>query len=404
MRVVKEIQSQQATMQYQRIAQLAFPDLNVMKWPTLKVHPNQHLYGLYENDQLLGGMRLFDFDMNVYGQYMPTGGLGLLAVDLLHKKEKVARDLVQFFIEYYRQQNAAWAMLHPFNTHFYKQMGFGTGTEVRQYHVKPEAFPSHGSKAYLVHLTDSDKPNIMDCYNRFAAHNHGLFYRPKFESELNRSYNAWSIIGYRSYSGRLTGYLIYSFQNDQLLIHEFVYESPAELKALSRFLYDQRDQVDRIVLNTTDEAFYFLLDHPENGYHHMTDGFIADYHESYIAGVGPMYRVLNIKMVLESYGQQHANLTDTRFKLTINDPFMTDVHGDYWVTTSPEGIEVSRSEQSYDFAMKIGISEFSSLMMGTASFQNLYQIGLVELSDPEAYAVIQAIFPATKKPMCMTAF
>ena len=54
--------------------------------------PADTLYGAFRDGALVGGMRLIEFHMNVRGETLPTGGVGLVAVDLLHKKEKVARD------------------------------------------------------------------------------------------------------------------------------------------------------------------------------------------------------------------------------------------------------------------------------------------------------------------------
>ncbi|UZM99543.1 GNAT family N-acetyltransferase [Lysinibacillus sp. MHQ-1] len=45
-------------------------------------------FGLWEEGNLIGGMRLHDFQMNLFSKMIPIGGVGLVAVDLLHKKEK----------------------------------------------------------------------------------------------------------------------------------------------------------------------------------------------------------------------------------------------------------------------------------------------------------------------------
>lgn len=49
-----------------------------------------HYYGLWEENKLVGGMRLHDFEMNLLSKIIPVGGVGLVAVDLLRKKERIA--------------------------------------------------------------------------------------------------------------------------------------------------------------------------------------------------------------------------------------------------------------------------------------------------------------------------
>jgi hypothetical protein len=59
--------------------------------------PNTRFLGLFENGEMRGVMRWHDFTMNFFGKQTLAGGLGGVAVDLLHKKEKVAAEMVQAF-------------------------------------------------------------------------------------------------------------------------------------------------------------------------------------------------------------------------------------------------------------------------------------------------------------------
>ena len=71
-------------------------ELKKLKENLIKRHTDERIsvWGLYCEDELLGGLRLFDYQMNVHGTKMLTGGGGCLAVSLLHKKESVAKELM----------------------------------------------------------------------------------------------------------------------------------------------------------------------------------------------------------------------------------------------------------------------------------------------------------------------
>lgn len=48
-----------------------------------------NFYGLYNEENLIGGMRLHDFKMNLLNTKIFVGGVGGVAVDLLHKKKRL---------------------------------------------------------------------------------------------------------------------------------------------------------------------------------------------------------------------------------------------------------------------------------------------------------------------------
>ena len=104
--------------------------------------PSVTIYGLSHGDQLLAGMILYDFTMNVRGTLLPAGGLGSLAVDLLHRKQRLAKEMVDFYLRHYREKSVSLALLYPFRPDFYRRMGFGYGTKMNKYVFRPEALRS----------------------------------------------------------------------------------------------------------------------------------------------------------------------------------------------------------------------------------------------------------------------
>jgi predicted acetyltransferase len=94
-------------------------------WQAQQESPTTQLYGAFQNEMLVGGMRLLDFRANILSQWLAVGGVGGVAVDLLHKKEHVAKHLIEYFLEHYHQRGTALTMLYPFRPDFYKHMGFG---------------------------------------------------------------------------------------------------------------------------------------------------------------------------------------------------------------------------------------------------------------------------------------
>ena len=111
-------------------------------------------YGLFRDEKLIGGMRVHYYEMNLYSKMIPIGGVGLVAVDLLHKKECVAKELIDRFLQIFLENNVHFVALYPFRPDLYKKMGFGYGPKIYQYIVEPSSFPKGQSKLHLVYLDE----------------------------------------------------------------------------------------------------------------------------------------------------------------------------------------------------------------------------------------------------------
>ena len=161
MRTIREIHEDELD-ELIRITVEAFPGMKVesradrdrMRERLVKVmnEPIVHFFGVFEGAAMLGVMRCYDFTMKLRETRALVGGLGGVAVDLRHKKEHVAADMVRFYLDYYRQKGAALTALYPFRPDFYHRMGFGYGVKMNRYSFRPDALPAAGVGASLPRL------------------------------------------------------------------------------------------------------------------------------------------------------------------------------------------------------------------------------------------------------------
>jgi predicted acetyltransferase len=137
----------------------AYPGLGIssekdrerLKDHILEMHahdPTASFHGLFRDGELLGIMCLYDFEMNFLQNRIAVAGLGQVAVALTHKREHIAREMMHYFLRSCREHNQPFAALYPFRPDFYRSMGFGYGTKMNQYRVRPSALPSGPSKAH----------------------------------------------------------------------------------------------------------------------------------------------------------------------------------------------------------------------------------------------------------------
>ncbi|MFQ5434972.1 MAG: enhanced intracellular survival protein Eis [Anaerolineae bacterium] len=358
-------------------------------------------YGVWDGAELLGGMRFFDFTMQMLSAPLLVGGVGGVAVSLTRKKEKVARDMILFFLRHYREKGAALTALYPFRPDFYRRMGFGYGAQMNQYRLKPDSLPTGGSKRHITFLAETDVDALNDCYNRVMAKTHGMIAKHAYRLETTFGRPGVKIVGYKI-DGRIHGYLVFTFEKkgtdtflqNNLVVREFVYENREVLAELLAFLRTQADQIDRIEFNTQDDAFHFLL-----------SGRLLPtvWHESNAQGIGIMYRVIDVAALFTQLAAHNFNGVSCRLKLTVADSFLPENDGSTVIRFENGRAHPQPDSAAFDVEISLDIADFSSLVMGTVNFKRLYTYSLAEISDEGFVNTINQLF-AAPKPICMTNF
>ncbi|MGO8948152.1 MAG: enhanced intracellular survival protein Eis [Ktedonobacterales bacterium] len=403
------------------------------RWITRSADPTEHLYGAFDDGLLLGGMRLYDFTMT-FGQesspneengtsskavQLPVGGVGMVGVDLMHKKEHVARDLIAFFLKHYRDQDAPLALLYPFRPDFYKQMGFGYGTKMNEYRIRTASLPTGGGKAHLVSLAERDSDLLLDYYNRYQRRTHGMLRRTAFEIARKFASVQNHLVGYLE-DGVLQGYFQFRFKSaaeENFLLHdieviECLYDTPTVLSEFLTFLQTQADQIRTIVFLTQDEDFHYLLPDPRNGSDHLIPQI---YHEINARGVGLMYRVLDVAQLFRrlanggySFDGQtcrlQVQLTDTFFPENSGISAIWFENGEIQSVEQRRPGDVQMSNLEKEITIQLDVSDFSSLILGAVGFKTLYRYGLAQLSDPHELDRVHRLFCTASSPRCVTAF
>jgi predicted acetyltransferase len=373
---------------------------------TIHDEPSIHAYGLFRDGEINGLMQLYDFTMNFDGTEVGMGGVGMVAVDFYHKKAKVAKELIEFYLRFYRERKVPFAALYPFRPDFYKQMGFGYGTKMNQYNMLPAALPSKGNRKAVRPLQSSEKEQMAACYMRAYAQTHGLF--AKAAKDFNRLFenSAFRVLGYER-DGELRGFSVFQFHHDpatrtnDIELIEFVYEDRDSLAALLAFYNSQADQVKRIRFNSQDLHFHHLLNDISDG-GNMVVRPIA--HQSNRAGVAVMYRVVDTVGAFEALSEHNFGDQNLTVKFAIRDSFLPENAAPLTVRFSAGKPSIVGEDATYDCEVSIDIAEFSSLFMGVVSFKTLQLYGLAEISDESQIAAIDALFQTSQAPICMSRF
>lgn len=371
----------------------------------MKEDPTTAFYGLFRKKEMQGVMRLHDFVMTFLSVKIPVGGVGLVGVDLLHKKEKVAKEMILFYLRHYRRRGYPLAVLHPFRPDFYKRMGFGYGTKMNQYRIRPGDLPRGKTKAHIRFLGKDDQKAAQACFQRVAGRTHGMFEKTDFEARMMFQSPSLRVAGCVR-DGRVMGYVAFTFKPGKnvlvnpMEIAEWVYETPEALAELLTFLHTQADQVHEIIFNTQDENFHFLPLDPRNG----TENLItSDSHETNVSGVGIMYRVLHVPMTFQALKERSFGGQTCKLKITLGDSFLRENEGST-IVHFQEGRPLVKPRGEYEAEIRMDVAEFSSLLMGVIPFKSLLSYGLAEISKEKYADAVNRLFLTEAKPICLSEF
>jgi predicted acetyltransferase len=358
-------------------------------------------YGYFRDDNLLGAMRLHVFDINIHGVRMLAGGVGNVCVDLIHRKEHIAKEMMEFYHNYFWNRGASFLLLWPFRHDFYMKMGYGYGRKYNKYMYRPDDLP-RGSKDGISFMGESDIDALHECFNRYVAKTHGMIYKKRrfFERLLQR----YKVVGYRN-GDIVEGFIGFNFKKldtdhplrQHLEIEYMVYENPTALGRILSFLQSQLDQVERIVFLTFDDDFHYVSKDPRNGVPHI---FYIN-QETNVQGTGIMYRILNKELFFKELAQNNFNTETIRVLFDVKDTFVPANNGKITIHFHNGKPFIA---EGYEVSISTTIEHLSSLLMGVIDFRKLWTYGLVEVSDESFIDKLDRLFHISKKPETIEEF
>ena len=358
-------------------------------------------YGYYRDEKLLGAMRIHHFKINVHGVEMESGGVGNVCVDLAHKKEHIAKEMMEYYHEYFREKDTPMLLLWPFRHDFYMKMGYGYARKYNKYMYKPDDLP-RGSKEGVGFMGEADIDAMLECFNRYAAKTHGMIYKARafFERFIQR----FKVVGYRD-GDRVEGFIGFNFKKidpdhplrQHIEIEYMVYENPKALSRILAFLQTQLDQVERVVFMTHDDDFHYISKDPRDGVPHI---FYIN-QETNAQGVGIMYRILDKELFFKQLASHNFNGENLRVKFNVEDSFLPENHGSVTVHFKDGYPKIAAG---HDVEVSLKIEYFSSLLMGVVDLRKLWTYGLVEISDDSYTDQLDKLFHVQKKPETIEEF
>jgi len=116
-----------------------------------------------------------------------------------------------------------------------------------------------------------------------------------------------------------------------------------------------------------------------------------------------MYRVIDTKGLFKILSNHNFGDQSCKLRLIINDNFFYKNKSSTLINFV-NGIPHLKVKGNHEVEIHLGVSDFSSLIMGVVNFKSLYEYGLAKISNIKYLDTVNKIFLTEKKPICTTLF
>ncbi|MDW7670328.1 MAG: GNAT family N-acetyltransferase [Bacillota bacterium] len=366
------------------------------------------LAGWFEADGALsGGIRILTQPMNLRMKQVNAIGLGALCVDLLHKKKKIALELLRWSFEEARKSGISMAVLDPFNIGFYKKMGCGIAVKHHQFRLAPSQLPDTGDRNQVKELTRRDYPAIMAYQRRYFRQHHGMLQRA--EHEVKEVLDGCQMILGVWEQEQLAGVMPIRFQRTgpdnvfrtHLIVEELLYNHTHVLQAFLSFLHAQADQIVQVIFTSQDRFFEALFENPDTG---CDDTFHTRKNEIYRTGNGMMIRILDVPRVMETVEVPDRLAERLPLRVALTDPMMLDQAGKWIFSDAGGRLAAKKCMDNEETDGTLDITDLASLVMGAVDMDSLLRYGRVQAVHPARMGVLGELLHYPVAPVCLSRF
>ena len=223
--------------------------------------------GAFEDDgeTLMGKIEVCPFQTNFYGEYVKAMCVGGVATRPEYRRAGCIRRCFEYLFDAADRFSWEISYLYPFSYAYYRKFGYERMTDSYDMTVKMR------SLAHFERLTDfvllereEQRQELKTAYLRFAADINGMLYPDERLLPGHGTCDPYqtgrnTYIGYEN--GEPACYLTFECNSPEVEVHEFVFTTPASLRAMLGFLRTYDAQADTVKLHRValDSPLFFVL-------------------------------------------------------------------------------------------------------------------------------------------------
>lgn len=350
--------------------------------------------GVYDDGTLKSVCKRYEFEAFVRDGTETVGGVGAVATPPEYRRQGTVRKLLAELCREYHEDGVGLAVLWPFSTPFYRNLGWATANDRYRVEYPPSELPAHDQRGAF-------RPQTVDDWERFSRVegecNEGVTLSMR-RSETwwrERTLTSWTggsdpyLYGYER-DGELAGYLMYDVRDGDgdhertLSVDGFGYVDEEAHRALLEYLRRHGAQIDHVIVKRAPWTRPLAL--AEN-----PDAVTCE------RQAGAMVRLTGVEYLEElDWSPLAESMT-----LTIEDPLLPENGGVFRV--SPEGrIDEVGGGASLPVDAEIDIGTLSQLVVGRYDPASAERLAGLTLETESLRRPLSEIFP--ERRVCLQEF
>lgn len=343
--------------------------------------------------RIVGAFQLHPLRQWVGGARLPMAGVGTVAISPVHRKRRLAEQLVASGLRAARERGDLVSALYPFRVGFYHRLGYGNAGIVEQWQVPASSLPDSPERMRVELLEDdAARAQALALYGEWARAQNG---------QLERTPRMWSyvlsqadraLVGYRAADGALTGYAVVAYRTDLkrrdrfLEVEELVWTTQSSRRGLLAWLGSLGDQWEQVLLRALPaHRLQDWLREPRLPADTAPPWQLWSPAATLL--MGPMFRLLDVAGAWEHRSIAGMAGVSTVFEIT--DAHLPENAG-RWLLTLEGGRASLVRDGSAHATIRLDIATFSRLYIGALSPGAAFAAGLLECDRPDLLPALDA--------------
>lgn len=345
------------------------------------------------------------FDARVRGDFHAAPGLSAVATPPENRRGGFVRELLDHSLAEYRDRDARFSLLWPFEYGFYRQYGWDTCNKRTVYECDPEtlAFAAAERKGSFSRVEADDYELLVPVYEAHTS-DYALSLARDEEWWRHRVFSSWGtdpFVYAWERDGEVRGYLTHTVEEENgrdeptMAVGELAFADQEAYLALLSFCYNHDSQVGRVRLPAPEESRLLdLVGDPDD-----VDCTVEP---------GPMVRLVDVAETLPALSYSHLGTLEhleggdrATVTLAVEDPLVEWNDGVFKLDVSTRDhtdtvtCEPATSSSTSDPDATIDVGALSQLAVGYRSAGTLERAGRLTVSETRVTETLATLFPTT---------
>ncbi len=224
----------------------------------------EQIWGIFEDGVLQAQLRLIPFQTYIQNRKIDMGGIAGVATWPENRRQGHVDKLLRHALQLMKEQGQTVSFLHPFYFPFYRKYGWEMYAEYMEYTIPTALLPAKVQTDGTIKRGVRDLELLNSIYEQYASQYNGTLVRDhdRWQHATLRAESTRTAVYYDA-DGQPQGYVLYSIEQNEMVITEIAYLTQEARKGLWTYISNHDSMVQHVKLKAPlDDGLPYLLQDP----------------------------------------------------------------------------------------------------------------------------------------------